>query len=466
MSIHGLNDLQPRLPDEGNYWVAPSATVVGDVTIGPEVGIWFGAVLRGDNEEIRVGCGSNVQDLTVCHTDMGHPLTIGADCTIGHRAILHGCTIEDGVLIGMGARIEGHGTSRIRIQGVEALGGVRHRIVPDRIETGTFLCAVVAAGGEAVLRDARADHLDAVIDKLREAGATISSGRDGQRGWIRVTAGGRPRGVGFRTSEYPGFPTDMQAQFMALMCVAEGTSVLEETIFENRFMHAPELTRMGARIEGEGTDTITVEGVDRLGGATHPVVTDRIELGTYMLAPAICGGEVTCLGGRIDLVESFCEKLDEAGIAVTESERGLTVSRKNGRVRAVNVRTEPFPGFPTDLQAQMMALLCTAEGVSDLEETIFENRFMHAPELTRMGARIDVHGGHARVTGVDRLKGAPVMATDLRASVSLILAGLAAEGETVVSRVYHLDRGYEKVVRKLRGVGADIERIKEAPAHE
>ncbi|MFV0302759.1 MAG: UDP-N-acetylglucosamine 1-carboxyvinyltransferase, partial [Paracoccus sp. (in: a-proteobacteria)] len=208
----------------------------------------------------------------------------------------------------------------------------------------------------------------------------------------------------------------------------------------------------------------TIEGVDALRGATHPVVTDRIELGTYMLAPAICGGEVECLGGRIDLLAAFCEKLDEAGVAVEQTNRGIRVARRNGRIRAVDVKTEPFPGFPTDLQAQMMALMCTAEGTSVLEETIFENRFMHAPELARMGARIEVHGGHATVTGVSKLKGAPVMATDLRASVSLILAGLAAEGETIVSRVYHLDRGYEHVVRKLRGVGAKIERVKEGGA--
>ncbi|MBB1497520.1 UDP-N-acetylglucosamine 1-carboxyvinyltransferase [Paracoccus sp. MC1862] len=249
--------------------------------------------------------------------------------------------------------------------------------------------------------------------------------------------------------------------------LARGTTVLNNAAREPEIVDLARcLRRMGAEIEGEGTSTITVQGVKRLGGATHPVVTDRIELGTYMLAPAICGGEVTCLGGRIELVQAFCEKLDEAGISVTESERGLTVSRRNGRVNAVDVVTEPFPGFPTDLQAQMMALLCTADGVSVLEETIFENRFMHAPELARMGARIEVHGGHARVTGVEKLRGAPVMATDLRASVSLILAGLAAEGETVVNRVYHLDRGYEKVVGKLRAVGADIERIKEQPAHD
>ncbi|MBV0891566.1 UDP-N-acetylglucosamine 1-carboxyvinyltransferase [Paracoccus sp. Z118] len=248
--------------------------------------------------------------------------------------------------------------------------------------------------------------------------------------------------------------------------LARGTTVLNNAAREPEIVDLARCLRaMGAQIDGEGTSSITIQGVDALHGATHPVVTDRIELGTYMLAPVMCGGEVTCLGGRIELLESFCEKLDEAGVSVTESERGLTVSRQNGAVKAVNVRTEPFPGFPTDLQAQIMAMLCLADGVSELEETIFENRFMHAPELARMGARIDVHGGHARVTGVERLKGAPVMATDLRASVSLILAGLAAEGETVVSRVYHLDRGYEKVVRKLRGIGADIERIRE-PAHE
>jgi UDP-N-acetylglucosamine 1-carboxyvinyltransferase len=163
----------------------------------------------------------------------------------------------------------------------------------------------------------------------------------------------------------------------------------------------------------------------------------------------------------MDLVAAFAEKLDAAGVSVEETPRGLRVSRRNGRVRAVDVVTEPFPGFPTDLQAQFMALMCTADGVSVLEERIFENRFMHAPELMRMGARIEVHGGTARVTGVDRLRGAPVMATDLRASVSLILAGLAAKGETLVKRVYHLDRGYERVEEKLGACGASIERVQE-----
>ncbi|MEO1779056.1 MAG: UDP-N-acetylglucosamine 1-carboxyvinyltransferase [Pseudomonadota bacterium] len=242
--------------------------------------------------------------------------------------------------------------------------------------------------------------------------------------------------------------------------LAKGTTVLNNAAREPEIVDLVHCLRaMGAQIEGAGTSTITIQGVDRLGGATHRVVTDRIELGTYMLAPAICGGEVELLGGKIDLIGAFCEKLDAAGVSVSETDKGLKVARKNGRIRAVDVTTEPFPGFPTDLQAQMMALLCTAEGTSVLEEKIFENRFMHAPELMRMGARIDVQGGTATVTGVDTLRGAPVMATDLRASVSLILAGLAAEGETRVARVYHLDRGYEHVVRKLSGVGANIERV-------
>ncbi len=243
--------------------------------------------------------------------------------------------------------------------------------------------------------------------------------------------------------------------------LAKGTTVLKNAAREPEIVDLVEcLRKMGAQISGEGTSTIKIQGVDRLHGATHQVVTDRIELGTYMLAPAICGGEVELLGGRMALVESFAAKLDAAGISVSETEKGLKVTRKNGRITSVDVVTEPFPGFPTDLQAQMMALMCTAEGTSVLEERIFENRFMHAPELVRMGANIEVHGGTATVTGVERLKGAPVMATDLRASVSLILAGMAAEGETTVSRVYHLDRGYEHVVRKLEGVGAKIERIK------
>ncbi len=260
--------------------------------------------------------------------------------------------------------------------------------------------------------------------------------------------------------EFPMVSVGATENALMAATLAKGTTVIKNAAREPEIVDLAHcLQKMGAHISGEGTSEITIEGVERLGGATHPVVTDRIELGTYMLAPAITDGEVELLGGRLDLVSAFAEKLDAAGIAVTETEAGLKVSRKNGRIQAVDVVTEPFPGFPTDLQAQIMALLCTADGTSVLEEKIFENRFMHAPELIRMGASIEVQGGTATVTGVERLKGAPVMATDLRASVSLILAALAAEGETVVSRVYHLDRGYERVEEKLRACGADIERV-------
>ena len=296
--------------------------------------------------------------------------------------------------------------------------------------------------------------VDLHLKALEAMGAEL----DLRDGYVHAKApGGRLKGA---VVEFPFVSVGATENALMAATLAKGTTVIKNAAREPEIVDLARcLKKMGARIDGEGTSTITIEGTDRLGGATHPVVTDRIELGTYMLVPAICGGEVECIGGTLDLVASFAEKLDAAGVSVTQTNRGLKVARKNGRVKAVDVMTEPFPGFPTDLQAQMMALLCTAEGTSVLEEKIFENRFMHAPELIRMGAKIDVHGGTATVTGVEKLKGAPVMATDLRASVSLILAGLAAEGETVVSRVYHLDRGYERVEEKLRACGAHIERI-------
>ncbi len=295
--------------------------------------------------------------------------------------------------------------------------------------------------------------MDLHIAALEALGAEIEL----KEGYLHAVARGGLRGA-VHEMRFASVGATENALMAATL--AKGTTVLKNVAREPEIVDlATCLRRMGAQIEGDGTSEITIEGVDRLHGATHPVVTDRIELGTYMLAPAICGGEVECLGGRTELLGAFCERLDSAGISVSETEKGLKVSRRNGRVAAVDVTTEPFPGFPTDLQAQMMALMCTAEGTSVLQEKIFENRFMHAPELIRMGADIEVQGGTARVRGVERLKGAPVMATDLRASVSLILAGLAAEGETIVNRVYHLDRGYERVEEKLGALGARIERV-------
>jgi UDP-N-acetylglucosamine 1-carboxyvinyltransferase len=222
-------------------------------------------------------------------------------------------------------------------------------------------------------------------------------------GYVHAKAmGGRLTGAVY---EFPIVSVGATENALMAASLARGTTVLKNAAREPEIVDLARcLRRMGAQIDGEGTSDITIQGVDRLGGATHPVVTDRIELGTYMLAPAICGGEVELLGGRIDLLSAFCEKLDAAGVSITETERGLKVSRHGDRVRAIDVITAPFPGFPTDLQAQIMALLCTADGMSVLEERIFENRFMHAPELIRMGANINVQGGVAHVKGVTKLK--------------------------------------------------------------
>ncbi len=217
------------------------------------------------------------------------------------------------------------------------------------------------------------------------------------------------------------------------------------------------LTAMGARIEGVGTDMLVIEGVRALHGADHPIVADRIEAGTYACAAAITGGEVLLEGGRLEHLGAVARAMAEAGVEIRDEADGLLVRRSNG-LHGVDVMTEPYPGFPTDMQAQYMAMMSVAEGAAMLTETIFENRFMHVPELNRMGASINVHGASAIVRGVRRLQGAPVMATDLRASVSLVLAGLAAGGDTLVNRVYHLDRGYEAIEEKLGACGADISR--------
>ena len=220
------------------------------------------------------------------------------------------------------------------------------------------------------------------------------------------------------------------------------------------------LLAMGARIEGAGTDTLTIDGVARLHGASHRILPDRIECGTYACAVGITGGDVRLEGGKLEHLGAVARALEEAGVEITQEDgvdSALRV-RRTGALRGVDVMTEPYPGFPTDLQAQFLALLSVADGASMMTETVFENRFMHVPELNRMGARINVHGASAIIRGVPGLSGAPVMATDLRASFSLILAGLAASGETVLNRVYHLDRGYEAVERKLSGCGARIQR--------
>lgn len=245
-------------------------------------------------------------------------------------------------------------------------------------------------------------------------------------------------------------------------CLAKGETVLSNAAREPEVADLAHcLVAMGAKIDGIGTDTLTIQGVDALSGADYSVVPDRIETGTYAIAAAITGGALTIKGARADLLESVFKVLVSAGVDITETQDGLHVARTNGPLKGADMMTEPYPGFPTDMQAQVMTLMAVAQGASMITETIFENRFMHVPELCRMGADINVHGSSAIVRGVESLSGAQVMATDLRASVSLILAGLAAEGETVINRVYHLDRGYERLEEKLSACGANIRRMAE-----
>lgn len=296
--------------------------------------------------------------------------------------------------------------------------------------------------------------VDLHMKGLAQLGAEI----DLSEGYITARA---PHGLTGARIVFPQVSVGATENLLMAATLARGETVLINAARE------PEVTdlalcliAMGARIDGVGTDTLTISGVDRLGGATHPVVADRIEAGTYAIAAAITGGDVELINARLPALAAMVEKLAEAGVSVVETERGLRVSRANGAITGVDVMTEPFPGFPTDLQAQMMALMTVAEGASMITETVFENRFMHVPELSRMGANINIHNKSAMVRGVKRLTGAPVMATDLRASVSLVLAGLVADGETIVNRVYHLDRGYERIEEKLGGCGADIERVR------
>ena len=295
--------------------------------------------------------------------------------------------------------------------------------------------------------------VDLHLKGLEQMGAAITL----DSGYIEATA--PPGGLKGAKIIFPQVSVGATENLLMAACLADGTTELVNAAQEPEIGDlAMCLMRMGARIEGIGTAKLVIEGGRSLGAATHPIIPDRIEAGTFACAAAITGGTVLLQGARMVDFGAVARVLRDAGVDVVERHDGLQVSRLNG-LHGTDVMTEPFPGFATDMQAQFMALMCVADGASMITETIFENRFMHVPELMRMGARIKYHGQSAIVRGVPKLSGAPVMATDLRASVSLVLAGLAAQGETIVNRVYHLDRGYEAVERKLAAVGADIERI-------
>lgn len=295
--------------------------------------------------------------------------------------------------------------------------------------------------------------VDIHLSGLTQLGAEISL----SDGYIDARA---PKGLVGTHIALPLASVGATENLMMAATLAKGETVIANAAREPEIADLADcLIAMGARIDGAGGDTITISGGPALQGARHEVLPDRIETGTYAVAAAITGGKLDLVNTRLDLIGSVAETLDAAGVEVLENKDGLTVQRRNGMIDGFDVMTAPYPGFPTDMQAQMMALMAVANGASLITESIFENRFMHVPELARMGANITVHGGSAMVRGVPSLTGAQVMATDLRASVSLVLAGLAARDETVVNRAYHLDRGYERVEHKLAACGADIERV-------
>ncbi len=295
--------------------------------------------------------------------------------------------------------------------------------------------------------------VDLHLEALRALGASI----DLHEGYVYAQA---PRGLTGAEIVFPFVSVGATEHAMLAAVLAKGETVLKNAACEPELGDLADcLNAMGAKVSGAGTSTIVIEGVPRLHGATHSVIPDRIETGTYALAAAMAGGEVRLTRTRSDFIDALLVKMEEAGVEVERHADGMTIRRNGTRLKAVEIETDPYPGFATDLQAQFMALMTLADGESVIKETIFENRFMHAPELSRLGAEISVHGGEARVRGIEALDGAPVMATDLRASVSLVIAALAARGETMVSRVYHLDRGFERLEEKLSACGANVRRI-------
>ncbi|UTW59403.1 UDP-N-acetylglucosamine 1-carboxyvinyltransferase [Kordiimonas sp. SCSIO 12603] len=294
--------------------------------------------------------------------------------------------------------------------------------------------------------------IDLHLKALEAIGAKIEL----ENGYVRASA---PEGLKGGTVRFPFVSVGATENILMAAALAKGTTIIENAAREPEIADLAKcLNAMGAKITGAGHETITVEGVEKLHGCTHDVIPDRVEAGSYAVAALMTRGNILLEGAKAEHMQAALDVLTEAGAIVTEEENGVRV-KSNGHLGGFNIVTQPFPGFPTDMQAQFMALAAVSDGASVINEAIFENRYMHVPELSRLGADITVSGSSATVRGVDKLVGAPVMATDLRASMSLALAGLVAEGETHVNRLYHLDRGYERLEEKLRQVGADIERV-------
>ena len=380
--------------------------------------------------------------------------------TLTNAPILSDIKTADALLSSLGTEVTFLNGGRVLVLSSHNLKSSHadYDIVRKMRASNLVLGPLLARTGEAVVSlpggcAIGARPMDLHVGALEALGASIEL----KEGYLHAKSKGRLKAGTFEMRMASVGATE---NFIMAATLANGTSILKNAAKEPEIVDLVKCLRsMGAQIQGEGSSRIEIQGVESLSGTTHAVVVDRIELGTYMIAPAIAGGEVDLIGGKKELLGEFWDCLQRSGLDISETSDGIKARKVDDLIKPVNVKTEVYPGFATDLQAQFMALMCLADGTSHLEETLFENRFMHAPELMRMGAKIEVQGGIAKVQGVSRLKGAPVMATDLRASVSLILAGLAADGETKVARVYHLDRGYENLVGKLSDVGANIKRI-------
>jgi UDP-N-acetylglucosamine 1-carboxyvinyltransferase len=367
--------------------------------------------------------------------------------TMGSLLAQHGIAVEDAAPDGRRVSLGG------AITNTEAPYDIVRKMRASILVLGPLLArtgeAMVSLPGGCAIGTRPVDlHLKG----LEQMGASFRL----EAGYIHATVAGKLRGA---VIVLPFASVGATENLVMAAALADGQTVLSNAAREPEISDLCDcLVAMGARIEGIGTDRLIIEGMAKLHGADHAIIPDRIETGTYACAAAATGGEVLLIGARLDHLGAVARILRDTGVDVDEDERGVMVRRLSG-LRGVDVMTEPYPGFPTDMQAQFMVLMSVADGAAMVTETIFENRFMHVQELNRMGARINVHGASAIVRGVSSLSGAPVMATDLRASVSLVLAGLAAQGVTVVNRVYHLDRGYEAVEQKLAACGADIERL-------
>lgn len=407
-----------------------------------------GRTLQGD---IKVSGAKNAALPILASVILG-----GGECTVGNVPRVVDVVTMGKLVAMLGATMTNEG-SRVTMK----MDGLRSSEAPyDLVRTMrasvVVLGPLLARWGEATVSlpggcaiGSRPVNLH--LAGFEKMGATVTV----EHGYIKATA---PRLKGARICL--DFPTVTGTEnLMMAACLADGTTVIENAAKEPEIVDlAAFLVKRGARVAGAGTDLITIEGVNELRGADHEVIPDRIEAGTYLAAAAITGGDVCVKDCRPQHLEAVTAKLREAGAEVTESKESIRL-KASTRLKSVDVKTYPYPGFATDMQAQMMALMCVAQGTSVITETVFESRFIHVPELQRMGARIKVDGSHAVVTGTGRLSGAPVMASDLRASAGLIVAGLAAEGETEIARVYHLDRGYERIEDKLIGLGAKIRRV-------